>query len=104
MANVIINDAYLTDIADSIRNKNGTNNKYKPSEMSNAIDNINASEDLSVELTKQDDLLTEQETIIQKIINAFQEKLPENTVTTVEEIEQLLVSYFENKIVEEVEK
>lgn len=43
MANVIINDTHLNNIADSIRNKNGTNNKYKPSEMAEAILNIESS-------------------------------------------------------------
>ena len=40
MANVIINDTHLANIADAIRNKNGTNNTYKPSEMGSAIENI----------------------------------------------------------------
>lgn len=37
MANVIISDAHLTDIADAIRSKNGTENAYKPREMAAAI-------------------------------------------------------------------
>lgn len=60
MANVIINDTHLTDIADSIRNKNGTNNKYKPSEMASAIQGISAKEDLTSELTEQETLLNNQ--------------------------------------------
>lgn len=40
MSKVLIEDSTLTDIADSIRNKNGTETTYKPSEMSSAIDNI----------------------------------------------------------------
>lgn len=74
MANVIINDTHLTDIADSIRSKNGTNNKYKPSEMASAIDNITASEDLSTELTEQSTLLTNQGTTIEDIKTALQGK------------------------------
>jgi hypothetical protein len=37
MANVIINDTNLTNIANAIREKNGGTTKYKPSEMANAI-------------------------------------------------------------------
>lgn len=37
MANVIINDANLTNIAAAIREKNGTSTTYKPSEMASAI-------------------------------------------------------------------
>ena len=40
MARVVVNDAYLTDIADAIRAKNGTQNTYTPAEMSSAIDAI----------------------------------------------------------------
>lgn len=37
MANVIINDQNLTNIANAIRGKNGTTTTYKPSEMAAAI-------------------------------------------------------------------
>lgn len=37
MASVIVNDIYLTDIGDAIREKNGSTDTYKPSEMSTAI-------------------------------------------------------------------
>lgn len=37
MANVVINDANLTNIADAIRSKNGLTETYKPSEMAAAI-------------------------------------------------------------------
>ena len=40
MANVIINDTYLTNIADAIRSKNGSANAYKPSQMAAAISAI----------------------------------------------------------------
>lgn len=40
MANVIINDTNLTNIANAIREKNGTTNTYKPSEMASAITNL----------------------------------------------------------------
>jgi hypothetical protein len=42
MANVIINDTNLTNIANAIREKNGGTTKYKPSEMANAILAISA--------------------------------------------------------------
>lgn len=86
MANVIINDTHLTDIADSIRNKNGTNNKYKPSEMSSAIDNITVSEDLSSELNTYETYLDTQEATIEDIMSALEGKgigggiTPEGTI------------------------
>lgn len=40
MANVIIDESSLYAIADSIREKNGTENTYTPAEMSNAIDDL----------------------------------------------------------------
>lgn len=40
MAKVVINDANLTDIADAIRKKSGTEDTYKPSEMATAIQKI----------------------------------------------------------------
>lgn len=40
MANVLVNDLYLGDIADAIRSKLNVQTTYKPSEMANAIDSI----------------------------------------------------------------
>ena len=40
MAVVAISDSILTDIADAIRSKNGTENTYKPSQMPDAIEAI----------------------------------------------------------------
>lgn len=37
MANVFVDDAYLTETAEAIRSKNGTSTTYKPSEFANAI-------------------------------------------------------------------
>lgn len=42
MANVIINDTHLTNIADAIREKTGTSDTYKPGEMATAIAAIEA--------------------------------------------------------------
>lgn len=40
MAITTINDIHLTNIAEAIRNKNGSSDTYKPSEMATAISNI----------------------------------------------------------------
>ena len=40
MSKVLVDEQNLSDIADSIRAKNGTQDTYKPSEMSGAIDDI----------------------------------------------------------------
>lgn len=40
MSNVLIDDTYLTDIADSIRNKLNVQTRFKPSEMANGIASI----------------------------------------------------------------
>lgn len=42
MAKVLVTDTHLTDIANAIREKNGTSETYKPSEMANAIESIEA--------------------------------------------------------------
>lgn len=77
-------------------------NKYGFDEViCKAVEGI--TEDLTEELTEQDSLLITQEALIKQIIQALQEKTQDNTSTTIEEIEQLLVLYFENKTVEEVE-
>lgn len=40
MAKVLVTDTHLTNIANAIRSKKGTSDTYKPSEMANAISNI----------------------------------------------------------------
>ena len=40
MTNVLVDDSYLSDIADTIRSKLGVQDTYKPSEMADAIDDI----------------------------------------------------------------
>lgn len=42
MANVLVNDLYLGDIADAIRSKLNVQTTYKPSEMANAIESISS--------------------------------------------------------------
>lgn len=43
MANVLINEKYLNDIADAIRSKSGSSSTYKPKEMASAIESISVS-------------------------------------------------------------
>lgn len=74
MANVLVEETSLTNIANAIRNKNGTAAKYKPSEMASAISQITTSEDLTSELTEQNTLITTQETTIDDIVSALQGK------------------------------
>lgn len=74
MATVTINDTHLNDIADSIRNKNGTTTKYKPSEMASAIQGISTKEDLSNELTEQETLLNNQISKLNDAIKALEGK------------------------------
>lgn len=40
MSKVLVTDTHLTDIANAIRNKNGSSDTYKPSEMASAISSI----------------------------------------------------------------
>lgn len=40
MSKVLVTESYLTDIGNAIRSKNSSTDKYKPSEMANAINNI----------------------------------------------------------------
>lgn len=40
MANVLVNETSLSDIADAIRGKNGSQTRYKPYEMADAIDEL----------------------------------------------------------------
>ena len=53
MSIVTIDDTNLMNIADAIREKNGTSNIYKPSEMASAIQNISAKEALKCLSPKQ---------------------------------------------------
>ena len=45
MARVFVNDSTLTDIADAIREKNGTEDTYKPSQMADAVKGIQSGGD-----------------------------------------------------------
>lgn len=44
MSKVVITESYLEDIADAIREKNGTQNTYTPAQMATAISNISGGE------------------------------------------------------------
>lgn len=43
MGKVLVTESYLEDIADAIREKNGTENTYNPSQMADAIEAIETS-------------------------------------------------------------
>ena len=74
MGRVLVTDTHLTNIANAIRYKNGTAATYKPSEMAAAINNITGSEDLSEELNNYETYLSTQETTINDIVSALQDK------------------------------
>lgn len=74
MANVLVEETSLQNIANSIREKIGSEDTYKPSEMASAISNITTKEDLSTELTAQDTLIDTQETSINDIMDALNGK------------------------------
>lgn len=77
MANVIINEENLTNIANAIRNKNGLTTTYKPSEMAEAINNITgsgSSENLTDVLNTQNELISTQEVTIDEIIEVLKNK------------------------------
>lgn len=40
MAQVLVTESYLEDIADAIREKNGSENKYTPAQMAQAIEDL----------------------------------------------------------------
>lgn len=46
MAQVLITDTYLENIADAIREKNGSEDTYTPAQMATAIENIQTAEDM----------------------------------------------------------
>ena len=74
MAKVLVTDTHLTDIANAIRDKKGTSDTYKPSEMANAIQGISTSEDLTSEFNDYENYLSTQETIVDDIMTALQGK------------------------------
>lgn len=74
MANVVVEEQSLIDIASAIRTKNETDNTYKPSEMANAILDITTSEDLSSELNTQETLLNNQTSKISNAIDILKGK------------------------------
>ena len=105
MANVIINDTHLNNIADSIRSKNGTSTKYKPSEMAAAISNITTGggevEDLTSELNTYENHLTAQETTIDDIVLALQNKVAGSGSTDIEDAmvtRELSGNYINNRV------
>ena len=80
MANVVVEEQSLIDIASAIRTKNETENTYKPSEMANAILDITTSEDLSDELNTQETLLNSQTSKISNAIDILKNKATGSSV------------------------
>lgn len=72
MANVLINDQYLTDIADAIRLKSGSTDTYKPKEMADAIKTISTA--APDELSIFDDLISK--TYTGEFYSATAESIP----------------------------
>ena len=62
MGKVLVTDTHLTDIANAIRDKKGSSDTYKPSEMASAIKNISGGEpileDLEVSPTTSEQVIT----------------------------------------------
>lgn len=75
MTKAIVDNQCLIDIADAIRVQNGTTDTYKPSEMAEAISNIETSENLSSELTEQETLLDTQTDKIADAIDILKNKV-----------------------------
>lgn len=46
MTQVLITETYLENIADAIREKNGSEDSYTPAQMATAIENIQTPDDL----------------------------------------------------------
>lgn len=91
MAKVLVTDTHLTDIANAIRDKNGTEDTYKPSEMANAIQGISTSEDLSSELNTQETLLNNQVSKLSVAINTLKNKASGGADTS--EIEDAFITH-----------
>ena len=53
MGKVIVTDTHLTNIANAIRSKNGTQNTYTPAQMASAISALPIGECISDSLTYQ---------------------------------------------------
>lgn len=46
MAQVLLTESHLSDIANAIREKNGTDNTYTPAQMAEAIEAIETAEEI----------------------------------------------------------
>ena len=75
MATAVLDEQNLIDIANAIRQKNGTNNVYKPNEMANAINEITTKEDLQEEIDTQSDLLNNQTDKLQLAFDLLNSKV-----------------------------
>lgn len=71
----VIDERTLTDIANAIRDKEGTTNAIATNDFSDRISNIRTSEDLDSELTTQHDILVAQETLVNDIMSTLETKV-----------------------------
>ena len=91
MAKVLVTDTHLINIANAIRDKKGTEDTYKPSEMASAIQSISGSEDLSSELNTQETLLDSQTNKLIDAINVLKNKASGGADTS--EIEDAFITH-----------
>lgn len=66
---------YLTDLGTALREKTGTSDLIPANTFDTVITNIQTKEDLTTELTTQDNLITNQEITIDNIVNALKGKI-----------------------------
>lgn len=88
---------FLTDVATAIREKEGTTQTIPVSEFDTRISNLSTKEDLTEELTNQDEMLDTQNTIIADIIQTLAYKASNNGSEEVEAdyITDGLVAWFD---------
>lgn len=111
LTNELLKDYSSIDLQIRIINENGTVFKSK-SETFEILEGINATQEIAKNqpewvdevdkrLDKADTEIHELENVLRDILNSIQSGASSSMI--IEEIEQMLVSYFENKTVEEVE-
>lgn len=85
MTIVTIDETNLTNIANAIREKNGSVATYKPNQMAAAIQDISASEDLTNELDTQKTLLDNQTDKLAIAINTLKNKASGGDTSEIED-------------------
>lgn len=74
MANVLVEETYLEEIADAIREKNGLTATYKPDQMATAIRNIK---------TSTSNVVVSADEVLRAVVDRSITALTEDTITTV---------------------